>query len=123
VTGSGLSLAGADAGNYTVNSTATTQADITPAPLGQPVPVVVPVVLAAGTVQTMAQLSGDMLFDVIQGDKANSSPLIQNSVGSGFGLAGLNLNVIGAGVRMPPIPLAETPAERQRREEEDRKRK
>src|SRR5207245_978806 len=29
VTGTGLSLAGADAGNYTVNSTATTTADIT----------------------------------------------------------------------------------------------
>ena len=34
VTGTGLSLTGADAGNYTVNSTATTQADITRAPLG-----------------------------------------------------------------------------------------
>jgi hypothetical protein len=34
VTGTGLSLTGAGAGNYTVNSTATTQADITPAPLG-----------------------------------------------------------------------------------------
>ncbi|MDO9570753.1 MAG: MBG domain-containing protein [Hydrogenophaga sp.] len=33
VTGTGLSLAGADAGNYTVNSTANTTADITPAPL------------------------------------------------------------------------------------------
>ena len=33
VTGTGLGLTGADAGNYTVNSTATTQADITPAPL------------------------------------------------------------------------------------------
>ncbi|MEX0744164.1 MAG: MBG domain-containing protein, partial [Phycisphaeraceae bacterium] len=33
VTGSGLGLSGADAGNYTVNATATTQADITPAPL------------------------------------------------------------------------------------------
>ncbi|MBU3899355.1 MAG: hypothetical protein KJ614_10575, partial [Gammaproteobacteria bacterium] len=33
VTGTGLSLAGADAGNYTVNSTATTTANITPAPL------------------------------------------------------------------------------------------
>jgi len=33
VTGTGLSLAGADAGNYTVNTTATTTANITPAPL------------------------------------------------------------------------------------------
>jgi filamentous hemagglutinin family protein len=33
VTATGLSLAGADAGNYTVNSTATTTADITPATL------------------------------------------------------------------------------------------
>ena len=33
VTGAGLSLTGADAGNYTVNSTATTTADITPAAL------------------------------------------------------------------------------------------
>jgi Ca2+-binding RTX toxin-like protein len=33
VTAIGLSLAGADAGNYTVNTTATTQANITPAPL------------------------------------------------------------------------------------------
>jgi filamentous hemagglutinin family protein len=34
VTGTGLSLIGADAGNYTVNTTATTTASITPAPLG-----------------------------------------------------------------------------------------
>ncbi|MCF8052482.1 MAG: hypothetical protein K9L59_14665 [Desulfobacterales bacterium] len=34
VTGTGLSLTGADAGNYTVNGTALTTADITPAPLG-----------------------------------------------------------------------------------------
>ncbi|MCF8078952.1 MAG: hypothetical protein K9K88_06700 [Desulfobacterales bacterium] len=34
VTGTGLSLTGADAGNYTVNTTTTTLADITPAPLG-----------------------------------------------------------------------------------------
>ena len=34
VTGTGLGLTGADAGNYTVNSTATTTANITPAPLG-----------------------------------------------------------------------------------------
>jgi filamentous hemagglutinin family protein len=34
VTATGLSLAGGDAGNYTVNSTATTQANITPASLG-----------------------------------------------------------------------------------------
>ena len=33
ITGTGLVLAGADAGNYTVNGAATTQADITPAPL------------------------------------------------------------------------------------------
>ena len=33
VTGTGLSLAGADAANYTVNTTATTTANITPAPL------------------------------------------------------------------------------------------
>ncbi|WP_051676052.1 two-partner secretion domain-containing protein [Polaromonas glacialis] len=33
VTGTGLSLAGADAGNYTVNTTAITTASITPAPL------------------------------------------------------------------------------------------
>jgi hypothetical protein len=33
VTGTGLSLSGADAGNYTVNSTATTTADITPLPV------------------------------------------------------------------------------------------
>ena len=33
VTGNGLSLAGTDAGNYTVNTTATTLADITPASL------------------------------------------------------------------------------------------
>jgi len=33
VTGTGLSLTGADAGNYTVNTTATTTANITPAPL------------------------------------------------------------------------------------------
>src|SRR6185503_6995628 len=33
VTGTGLSLAGADAGNYTVNTVAVTAADITPAPL------------------------------------------------------------------------------------------
>lgn len=33
VTGTGLSLAGADAGNYTVNTTALTTANITPAPL------------------------------------------------------------------------------------------
>jgi filamentous hemagglutinin family protein len=33
VTGTGLSLGGADAGNYTVNTTATTTANITPAPL------------------------------------------------------------------------------------------
>ena len=33
VTGTGLTLSGADAGNYTVNSTATTTADITPAAL------------------------------------------------------------------------------------------
>ena len=33
VTGTGLSLSGADAGNYTVNTTATTTANITPAPL------------------------------------------------------------------------------------------
>jgi hypothetical protein len=33
VTGTGLSLAGADAGNYTVNTTAVTTANITPAPL------------------------------------------------------------------------------------------
>src|SRR6185436_19498558 len=32
VTGTGLGLAGADAGNYTVNSVALTTADITPAP-------------------------------------------------------------------------------------------
>jgi len=34
VTGTALVLAGADAGNYTVNTNATTTADITPAPLG-----------------------------------------------------------------------------------------
>jgi len=33
VTATGLSLSGTDAGNYTVNSTATALADITPAPL------------------------------------------------------------------------------------------
>ena len=33
VTGTGLSLAGTDAANYTVNATATTLADITPASL------------------------------------------------------------------------------------------
>ena len=45
VTGSGLSLSGADAGNYTVNTTAATTANITPLPGVTPPPVVTPPVV------------------------------------------------------------------------------
>ena len=74
-------------------------------PVIQPIPVVVPpvtppVVVAAETPQVQETVEGTLI----------SSPLIQNSVGSvSGGLAGLNLTVIGAGVRMPPVQLAETP--------------
>lgn len=40
-------------------------------------------------------------------DTAESAPSIQNAVGATSGVAGLNLTVLGGGVRMPPVQLAE----------------
>ena len=94
VTATGLGLSGADAGNYTVNPSAVTAADITPLALtGQP----------AGTP------SGGTLTDLFQGHIVDSLPLTQNSVGLASGeLAGLNLTVIGTGVRMSVIEVPKT---------------
>jgi len=99
-------------------------------PLVQPIPIVVPpvippvvtppdvappvepapVVEAPETPPVEVEAETPEVQQTVQ-DTLSSSPLIRDSVGkvSRGELAGLNLTVIGAGVRMPPIQLAETP--------------
>jgi hypothetical protein len=90
VTASGLALSGADAGNYTVNTTAAASADITP------------------LAQRTATLSGSTLTDSFQGNATDTSPLIQNFASSvPSKLANLNLTVIGTGVAMPRVQTAQ----------------
>lgn len=123
VTGTGLSLAGADAGNYTVNTTAVTTANITPAPLtitandatkvyGQtatlaPTAFTTTPLVAGETVGTVTELSpGTVATAPVAGSPYAITP--SAATGGTFTATNYTINYVDGNLAVTPAPLVLT---------------